>query len=241
MPPGSGLLTTHVPVRFRTFSSTPILVNGRMIGVIAAFFADKSPPNPQSDLLASLGKLAALAIERRSLYEQLSFRAQYDLLTGLPNRPNVYERLNSEIALANANGGLLGVVYIDLDGFKEVNDVYGHAAGDAVLQEAAVRMSRIVRRGDMVARIGGDEFVMVLPQLGDRSDAERIVAKVSAELQAPIQFNNRALWVDASIGLSLCPMDGTDPDTLLKVSDARMYRAKSSRKSSSETRGLIQR
>jgi diguanylate cyclase (GGDEF)-like protein len=225
-----GLLETHLPCRFRTYSSAPILVNGRMAGIIAAFFADKSPPDAQPELLGSFSKLAGLALERRSLYEQLSFRAQYDLLTGLPNRPHLYERLNAEIALAILKGSLLGVVYIDLDSFKQVNDIHGHAAGDAVLQEIAARMARIVRRGDTVGRIGGDEFVMVLPHLGSRLDAERIVAKISAALEEPIYFNNQALWVDASTGISLCPLDGGDPDELLKVADGQMYQAKSTHK-----------
>ena len=234
------LLETPLPCRFRSFSSAPILVNGRMAGVVAAFFADKSPPDAQPELLGSFSKLAELALERRSLYEQLSFRAQYDLLTGLPNRPHLYERLNSEIALAVLNGGLLGVVYVDLDGFKEVNDAHGHAAGDAVLQEVAARMARSVRRGDTVGRIGGDEFVMVLPHLGSRLDAERIVAKINVALKEPIHFNNQALWVDASIGISLCPLDGDDPDGLLKVADAQMYRAKSTRKRTGWTSRLRQ-
>jgi diguanylate cyclase (GGDEF)-like protein len=229
-PVWEGLLETHLPCRFRTFSSAPILVNGRMAGIIAAFFADKSPPDAQPELLGSFSKLAGLALERRSLYEQLSFRAQYDLLTGLPNRPHLYERLNAEIALAILKGTLLGVVYIDLDSFKQVNDIHGHAAGDAVLQEIAARMAHIVRRGDTVGRIGGDEFVMVLPHLGSRLDAERIVAKISAALEEPIYFNNQALWVDASTGISLCPLDGEDPDELLKVADAQMYQAKSTHK-----------
>jgi predicted signal transduction protein with EAL and GGDEF domain len=137
-----------LPCRFRIFSSAPILVDGRMAGVIAAFFADQNPSDAQPELLGSFGKLAGLALERRSLYEQLSFRAQYDLLTGLPNRPHLYERLDAEAVLAVLNGSLLGVVYIDLDGFKEVNDIHGHAAGDAVLQEVAARMALNVRRGD---------------------------------------------------------------------------------------------
>jgi len=219
-------LKTQVPSRFRTFNSAPILVNGGVGGVVVAFFADKNPPDAQTELLASFGSLAGLALERHRLYEQLSFRAQYDLLTGLPNRQHLYERLNSEIVSATLNGGLLGVVYIDLDGFKQVNDLHGHAAGDMVLREVAVRMARSVRRGDTVARIGGDEFILVLPHLGIGSDADRIAAIVCTELQEPIIFNNQQLWVSASAGISLCPLDGSDLDGLLKVADARMYRAK---------------
>ena len=180
------------------------------------------------------------AMRARKLAELDALRlARHDPLTGLPNRPHLYERLNSEIALAVLNGGLLGVVYIDLDGFKEVNDVHGHAAGDTVLQEVAARMAGIVRRGDTVGRIGGDEFVMVLPHLGSRSDAERIAAKITAGLQEPIFFNNQALLVDASIGISLCPLDGEDPDGLLKVADAQMYREKGTHKRPARTIRLL--
>jgi len=226
------LLQAHLPCRFQIFRSAPILVDGRMAGVIAAFFAHQNPSDAQAELLGSFGKLAGLALERRSLYEQLSFRARYDLLTGRPNRPHVYERLDAEAVLAVENGSLLGVVYIDLDGFKNVNDIHGHAAGDKVLQEVAARMILNVRRGDTVGRIGGDEFVMVLPRLGSASDAKRIAALISAALREPIHFNDQALSVDASFGISLCPLDGESPDGLLKVADAQMYRAKSTHKMS---------
>jgi diguanylate cyclase len=166
-------------------------------------------------------------VERRSLHDRLSFRAQYDLLTGLPNRPYLYERLSEEAALAARSGILLGVVYIDLDGFKDVNDNYGHGAGDAVLREVAARMMQSVRRGDMVARIGGDEFVVILPHLGTAADAGRITDQISAVLRQPIDFNGQELRIDASIGISVCPSDGLDPDDLLKVADAQMYRVKS--------------
>jgi diguanylate cyclase (GGDEF)-like protein len=219
-------LEAHLPCRFQTFISVPILVNGRMAGVIVAFFANKNPTDAQPELLGSFSKLAGLALERRSLYEQLSFSARYDLLTGLPNRPHVYQRLAEEAGLAVQNGSLLGVLYIDLDGFKKVNDIHGHAAGDKVLQEVAARMTLNVRRGDTVGRIGGDEFVIVLPHLGSSLDAERVAALIRAALLEPIHFEERTLWIDASFGISHCPLDGVDPDRLLNHADSQMYRAK---------------
>jgi diguanylate cyclase (GGDEF)-like protein len=229
------LLKTHSTRRLRSFRACPILGSGQMSGAIVAFFEDQPLPNAQGDLLAGFARLAELALERRNLYNRLSFRAQYDLLTGLPNRPTFYERLAGEAARAVRSGTLLGVLYIDLDGFKEVNDIHGHAAGDSVLKEVAARMLQSVRRGDMAARIGGDEFAVLIPNLGAAEDAGRIIDKIVAALRQPIDVQGRELRMDASIGMSVCPADGEDPDSLLKIADAKMYRVKSAHQRSHVT------
>ena len=168
------------------------MIDAANVGAIIAFFRDEKPTEDAfCEQISLWSSIAVLALERRRLYEQLSFRAQYDGLTGLPNRALLYERLEAEIALASRSGSLLGILYVDLDGFKETNDVFGHGAGDAVLQEVARRMIHSVRRGDTVGRIGGDEFVVLLPLLGRREDAEHISAKISAALRQPVRSTSR--------------------------------------------------
>lgn len=210
--------------RFRTFCASPIVVDSATTGVIAAFFRHEKPATDAQ--LALWSNIAALALERRRLHDQLSYRAQHDGLTGLPNRALLSERLEAEIAAATRSGGLLGLLYIDLDGFKTINDTYGHDAGDVVLQQAARRMTHSVRREDTVARIGGDEFVVLLPRLGRREDAEHVAAKIAAALREPIPANHQRLSVSASVGISIWPLDGDQPDPLLRFADAQMYGAK---------------
>ncbi len=216
--------------RFRTFCSAPIVVDAATAGVIAAFFRDeKGSADAQGGQLGLWGNIAALALDRRRLHDQLSYRAQHDGLTGLPNRALLYERLEAEIERASRGGGLLGVLYIDLDGFKQINDTYGHDAGDVVLQEAAKRMTHAVRRGDTVARLGGDEFVVLLPLLGRREDAEQIADKISKALREPICSNHQRLSVSACVGIAVWPLDGNRPDPLLRFADAQMYGKKERR------------
>jgi diguanylate cyclase (GGDEF)-like protein len=216
--------------RFRTFCAAPIAVDGSTAGVIAAFFRNERSSAPEQDAPGSqLGlwcNVAALALERRRLHDQLSHRAQHDGLTGLPNRALLYERLEAEIAAAERCQGLLGVLYIDLDGFKQINDTHGHDAGDAVLREAAIRMTHTVRRGDTVARIGGDEFVVLLPLLSRREDAVQIADKILAALREPMSADRQRLTVGASAGIAIWPLDGDQPDALLRFADAKMYGAK---------------
>jgi diguanylate cyclase (GGDEF)-like protein len=216
--------------RFRTCCSAPIVVEGATAGAIAAFFrdekrpaikpADHAAPGAQLDLWCNM---AALALERRRLHDQLSYRAQYDGLTGLPNRALLYDRLEAEIARAARGGGMLGVLYVDLDGFKQINDTHGHDAGDAVLREAARRMTNSVRRGDTVGRIGGDEFVVLLPLLSHRADAEQIADKIAQALRESIYSNRQPLAVSACVGIAIWPLDGDKPDPLLRFADAQMY------------------
>ena len=213
--------------RFRTFCSAPIIVDGATAGAVAAFFReDKRSAEAQCAQLGLWCNIAALAIDRRRLHDQLSHRAQHDGLTGLPNRALLYERLEVEIERAARGANLLGLLYIDLNGFKQINDTYGHDAGDVVLRETAGRMTHGVRRGDTVARIGGDEFVVLLPLLSRRDDAEQIADKIVKALREPIYSNQQRLSVNASIGIAIWPFDGDRADPLLRFADAQMYAEK---------------
>jgi diguanylate cyclase (GGDEF)-like protein len=132
--------------------------------------------------------------------------------------------------LTDAGAGvLINSRYVDLDGFKETNDVFGHNAGDAVLKETAARMTHCVRHGDTVARLGGDEFVVLLPQLGKPADAERIASKIDTALDRPFFFNQQELRVGGSLGISIWPRDGDQPERVLKFADEQMYREKTRR------------
>ena len=226
-PAWAQFIDSHQQTHFQKFCSAPILVEGATAGVIAGLFRYKNrSADGHEARLDFWCNIAALALERRRLHDQLSYRAQHDALTGLPNRLLLYERLEAEIERATRRGGLLGVLYLDLDGFKQINDTYGHDAGDLVLTEVARRMTSQVRRGDTVARIGGDEFVVVLPMLSRREDAEQIAEKIAAALVEPMYSNPQRLSVSACVGIAVWPLDGNRPDPLLRFADGQMYNKK---------------
>jgi diguanylate cyclase (GGDEF)-like protein len=212
---------------YRYYRAVPVLRDSRRAGIIISLLSEEcADSQSQQKLLESWGRFASLAVERRGLYKQLSFRAQYDSLTSLLNRASLYERLGG-LVRANVNGGSpVSVIYLDLDSFKEINDTFGHGAGDKVLQHVASQIVSSVRRTDVVARIGGDEFVVVLPGVGDRGEAGRIGDIIATAIAGPIEVNGHALVVGASLGISTCPVDGADSDALLKVADESMYKVK---------------
>jgi diguanylate cyclase (GGDEF)-like protein len=209
------------------YRAVPVMRSSRLTGMIVSLFAQDRPDlHAEQTLLESWGRFASLAVERRGLYEQLSFRAQYDSLTALLNRAALYDRVDSCIRANPAKRSPMAFVYLDLNGFKQVNDIYGHGAGDKVLQHVSAHILESVRRTDMVARLGGDEFVIVLPGVGELTEARRIADLVAAAIARPLAYGEHELRIGASYGLSLYPADGDNTDTLLKVADEDMYRAK---------------
>ena len=164
--------------------------------------------------------------------EKLSYRAQHDHLTGLPNRSLYRDRLQMAMASAKRTGTMVGVLFLDLDDFKDVNDTLGHLAGDEVLKEVARRLEQVVRQEDTVARLGGDEFIMAITRLVDPSEAARAAQRVIDILRRPIQLSDREVFIGGSLGISLYPQDGEDADTLIKNCDIAMYRAKNQGKNS---------
>jgi len=168
-------------------------------------------------------KAAEERLER--LHQELYTQARHDALTGLPNRALFQDRLAQTLRGAERTGDPVGLLLLDLDGFKAVNDTLGHAAGDQLLQEVGRRMQQVVRTSDTVARLGGDEFVLLLPSTGS-SGAIEVASKVRAAVQEPISLNGQRVMVDSSIGVALYPTDAKDPSTLLRQADAAMYVAK---------------
>ncbi|MBU0751441.1 MAG: EAL domain-containing protein [Gammaproteobacteria bacterium] len=152
--------------------------------------------------------------------------ASFDSLTGLPNRGLLADRLNQSLSQAQRRDRLLAICFLDLDGFKAVNDTHGHAAGDALLREVAQRLSSTVRSGDTVARMGGDEFVLLLSDIKDVDELESALHRVLLAVGTPYDLSGRPAQVSTSIGVTLYPFDDGDPDTLLRHADQAMYRAK---------------
>jgi diguanylate cyclase (GGDEF)-like protein len=154
------------------------------------------------------------------------YLATHDLLTTLPNRYLLFDRLEQTIRRARRNHGLFAVLYLDLDRFKKVNDQYGHPVGDQVLKQVADRLIVSVRESDTVARMGGDEFAVILDVIKSPEDAMLVAQKIRARVAAGFDFFARGAKVTSSIGISLYPDHGIDSATLIKSADQAMYQAK---------------
>ncbi len=164
--------------------------------------------------------------ERVRYQHALEYQANHDSLTGLANRNLLNDRIEQAIAWAKRNGHVMGVMLLDLDHFKLINDASGHGAGDALLKEVAHRLSACVRETDTVARLGGDEFVIILTDLPQPDDVDLIAEKILSTLSRPTEVAGRDIFVTASIGVSLYPRDGDHGEILLRYADMAMYRVK---------------
>ena len=173
-------------------------------------------------LLAALGSMR----EKEQHFRGLAY---HDELTGLPNQRLFDDRLSLAIAHCSREKSRLAVLYLDLDGFKAVNDSFGHGLGDRMLVELADRIRSGVRAEDTVARLGGDEFAVLLPQVTGAVDAGRVVTKILDALRVPFRFDCSEVAINASVGVSLFPEDGASPGDLIRSADAAMYRAKQHR------------
>ncbi|MFZ5555513.1 MAG: EAL domain-containing protein [Pseudomonadota bacterium] len=172
--------------------------------------------------------------EHKATEERIRHLAHFDALTNLPNRLLLAERFEAAVQLTGGDGRYIGCLFIDLDRFKDVNDSFGHEAGDAMLREMARRLERCVRATDTIARMGGDEFIVLLPGLRGPADAEAVVRKFVDALREPFVVADQALVVTASIGITFYPDDGRDLGTLIKHADIAMYAAKDAGRNSHE-------
>lgn len=171
-------------------------------------------------------------ITKKKRANELVWRhANYDHLTQLPNRRLFGDRLEQNLKTAHRNRETLGLMFIDLDHFKPINDTHGHHLGDKLLKQAADRINQCVRSVDTVARIGGDEFTVILPKLGDPQHAGKLAGTIIQSLNAPFYIDGLTLEISASIGITLYPKDASDAEQLVKHADAAMYQAKNSGRS----------
>jgi diguanylate cyclase (GGDEF)-like protein len=205
-------------------------IHARVGPALGTLFAGLDPDTPPVDretvALNNGARLATLAIETRRLYADLRRRSEYDLLTDIPNRFAFEKFIDLQIDEARQSGRILGLIFIDLDEFKLVNDTYGHHVGDLYLQEAALRMSRQLLGRDMLARLGGDEFAALVSLHHGPGDLAKIVARLDHCFNRPFAVGGYLLNGAASIGVALYPQDGNTKDTLLSAADAAMYAVK---------------
>lgn len=210
---GTGICAMHYTGMFAMRMSPPIQYDPALF-IASAFDAHFA------------AHTARLADSLQVANEQLRNVALYDSLTGLPNRFLLRDRLDQAVARADRNAKPFALMFLDLDRFKPVNDLSGHAVGDSLLQAVAERLARCVRKDDTVARTGGDEFVVVLSQISSAGDAARISDKILDALSRPFQIEGHELEISCSIGIGVYPHDGKNVSALLNNADAAMYRAK---------------
>jgi diguanylate cyclase (GGDEF)-like protein len=205
--------------------------SGAQLGVIsAAFHAKTKPARIETDALSSAAGLIALAIETRRLYSDLQHRSEFDLLTELHNRFSLEQRLAEMIERTKAEKSCFGLIYIDLDGFKLINDHYGHQIGDRYLQQVTLRMKHQLRPNDIMARLGGDEFAVLLYNAATHEEIHSVVARLDGCFSNPFQVDGNQIHGAASFGVALFPIDGSSQDSLLNSADAAMYVAKHERR-----------
>jgi diguanylate cyclase (GGDEF)-like protein/PAS domain S-box-containing protein len=182
----------------------------------------------EGDTVLAVEGIARDLRERKRAEATIRHMAFYDALTNLPNRVLFDEYLRNALALAKRHNRKLAVLFVDLDRFKLINDALGHHTGDLLLQAVPQRLMSCVREGDIVARMGGDEFTILLPDITHNDDAADVAQRLLASLAAPFVIGGNELFVSASVGVSVYPADGDDAETLLKHADTAMYRAKDS-------------
>lgn len=226
----------------QTFAAVPLVGGaGAPLGFLMVMdSAPRALTSVQRERLEMLARQAAVSLELQRANRELTDAvaalreaqttirrlAYHDTLTGLPSRELFRERLGRALAHARRREGSLAVMFLDLDGFKSVNDTWGHAAGDRLLVGVAERLSGALRATDTVARMGGDEFAILCPGMGGEGEAEIVARKLLETFQSPIPVDGLGLSITASIGIALYPMDGATPESLLLDADAAMYRAK---------------
>jgi diguanylate cyclase (GGDEF)-like protein/PAS domain S-box-containing protein len=211
-------------------SCSSILILSRQRDASGAFSLyrrdNQYPAASTIELMKLASDLISVAVEHRQLTDQLTFQARHDSLTGLPNRAMFADRLEQALANSSRSGKPGAVITVDVDRFKHVNDTYGHQAGDEMLCQVARRLGRRLRKSDTLARMGGDEFALILSELAKTADADLVAKILIQEFATPIDLRGHEFFVSVSMGSAVFPQDGSDASALLKCADFALYRAK---------------
>jgi len=197
-----------------------------LTGLMAVYLSVKLPLRHEDGGIYALCCISTDITERKDIEEHMRHMAQYDGLTHLPNRALFSDRLQQALAIAKRNRNHLALMFLDLDKFKPINDTYGHAVGDLLLKEAAQRIQDCMRASDTAARIGGDEFVVLLPIIEAEQDASMVGEKIRHALIQPFELAGHTLHISSSIGVAVYPEHGADEKLLVKSADIAMYHAK---------------
>jgi diguanylate cyclase (GGDEF)-like protein len=222
-------LESNTSQGFRSSIALPLSIDEKPIAVLAIYATDAHIFDQEEvNLLKELASDVSFALDYLDKEERLKYLAYYDVLTGLPNRNLLTDRLAQGIAHCKRFNTTAAVLFVDLDNFKWINDSLGHSAGDRLLKAMGKRLTDCTRDGDTVARLGGDEFVIVLPGQTDRQVTTHILDRILESVRQPFKSQSGEFHIGCSIGVALYPQDGHDVDTLLKHSDAALYRAKES-------------
>ena len=207
----------------RTFSYRALRKDGSFVWFETTSRALRDPDSGDIEEIISVSRDVS---ERRRAEEQIEYQAYHDALTGLPNRLLFRDRLTIALAHAKRQESPLAVMFLDLDRFKYVNDTLGHSLGDELLRAVALRLRSVLREGDTIARMGGDEFTVLFGDLKDANDAAKIAQKLLETVAEPMPIEGHELYITTSIGIALYPNDGDSAEALLKNADSAMYRAK---------------
>lgn len=224
LPHKKGLPEGHAPLK--SFISVPLFKNGKIVTIVGV--GNKESDYTQQDV-EIVEKISDIAYEYHRLLvaeSKIEFMAYYDILTGLPNRELLNDRLKQSIALSNRTNKPVAICYLDLDGFKPINDKFGHQYGDKLLKLFAERFKEHVREGDTIARVGGDEFVLVLTGFELQKDLKEILVRLIDVSNIPFEIDQNRVHISCSIGATIYPIDNSDIDTLIRHADHAMYQAK---------------
>lgn len=211
----------------RTALGFPVVIGEKFYGVMEFFAPEVRLADPGlMEFTKQLGSQIGQFIARKQAEQNLQFVATHDALTSLPNRTMFSDRLSQALAQAQRYNRRLALLFVDLDGFKKVNDTLGHAAGDILLKEIAARLRSCLREGDVIGRIGGDEFVVLVEEVGELEQLALVARKILEKVKQPVVVRGQGCQVTASVGISAYPQNGKDSPTLLRNADSAMYRAK---------------